>query len=244
MKKTLFLSALALCGALTATAQTSYHRNESFRPHSSYELNKDLHLVFGYVNKVWITETEDETYSENFWGEPDKRLHGMQFGLMYQPTLPVVGLGFRTGLAYEFYTSSSDYVEERGWDRFNEHCLYLPLHLVWDIRLGNDFAITPSFGLGFNWSMYGNFKDDQRYYYDDYYYARTRAYYGPHEYEHYGDSNPKRWNNQLEWGCDVRFGDFLIGFEYSKGIRNHELYEGYDTFQNKLQITLGINLEL
>lgn len=233
-KAILAATALAATAALLpneASAQTRYE--------TPLNPTETLAVSIGYINKDWVTECDGKTYHENFWGEPDKRLHGMQIGVTYQPCLNF-GLGLRTGLFLELCTSESDYVKEKGWDSYNETSLYLPLHLAWRIPVGPRSSITPFAGLGFNWAMYGSFEDDWRYdyYYDDY-------GYGPSEWQHFGEGGaPKRWNNQLEFGVDVNLSGFQIGFTYSKGIRDHELYDGLETYQNKIAINLGFCMDL
>ena len=232
MKKLLFVSALVL-SAMSASAQDYTYERDLVSTDSEWHLN------FGYVNKEWITDFHDgEVVHENFWGEPDKKLHGMQFGFDYMPKLSF-GLGLKTGAYFEYYTSVSDYVLDRGWDRFSEYGLYFPLQLMWDIRCTDYVSIQPYAGLGFNWSMYGNFEEDWSYRYGYYY----DSYYEPHEYEQYGKGNPKRWNNQLEYGVMLKFNSFVIGAAFSKGFRDHELYDGYKSYQDKFTITLGLTLD-
>lgn len=196
-------------------------------------------VTFGYINKDWVTETEEGTFHENFWGEPDKRLHGWQLGIAVQPTLRC-GLGLKSGLFFEGCISRSEFVQERDWDNFKESSLYLPLHVVWQIPIGPDCYITPFAGLGFNWAIDGEFQEDCRYYYDS-----DGNYYGPHQHQQYGWGDaPKRWNNQFEFGADLSIKNLRLGFTYSKGFRNHEVYEGYKTYQNKLAFNIGFCVDL
>lgn len=205
-----------------ASAQ-NYYYEETIGP----DHRNALAFSVGYINKDWVTEMDGKTYHENFWGEPDKRLHGIQMGATYQSCLNF-GLGLKTGLFMEFCTSYSDFVEEMGWDSYNEYSLYLPLHVVWNIPITHTSSITPFAGLGFNWAMYGTFEDNWRY---DY------------QYQSFGNGYaPKRWNNQLEFGADVFINSVKIGFTYSKGIRDHEVYDGLETYQNKIAINIGFCL--
>jgi len=49
------------------------------------EEEENINFSFGYINKSWETDFGDYKYKENLWGEPDKRLHGIQFGFGYTP---------------------------------------------------------------------------------------------------------------------------------------------------------------
>ena len=233
--------AFASLSAACAAAILSLLPQQASAQSASIPVRNTVSLNIGYINKDWVTEADGETYHENFWGEPDKRLHGLQLGIGYQPTL-MCGLGLDTGLAFEFCTSSSDFVKEKGWDSYNEFSLYLPLHLAWRIPLGSNCSLTPYAGIGFNWAAYGSFSDDYRYYngYYNGYNSSYHSYYEPHEYQRFGNGAPKRWNNQLEFGGDLVINGFKIGFIYSKGIRDHELYKNYESYQNKIAITIGI----
>ena len=46
-------------------------------------------FTVGYVNKTWRTNFDDGVFHENPWGDENKRLHGMQFGVVYQPCFPI-----------------------------------------------------------------------------------------------------------------------------------------------------------
>ena len=56
------------------------------------EITNNISFVVGYVSKQWSTEIKGKNIRENMWREEDKRLHGIQFGVAYTPTLPM-GMG-------------------------------------------------------------------------------------------------------------------------------------------------------
>lgn len=205
----------------------------------------------GYINKDWISDFGGDHYHENIFGQEGKYLHGMQvmFGCSF--CMPV-GLGVHTGLGYEWCMSYSDEIKKMGFDRFNEHSLYLPLHATWRIPLAKDVSISPYSGLGFNWKIKANMKsgsysglldwihDDEegRYYYhrwdDDY----MKVRYGR-------DGWPKALNTQLEFGVNIRVKSVVVGVTYSKGLTDHEFYrkDHVKTRQDKLAITIGAYLD-
>lgn len=194
-------------------------------------------LSIGYVNKEWLTDFGSYTWHENLWGQEGKRLHGLQLGLGVAPCLPI-GLGVRSGLYYEAYFSEAQGVKDSGYDEFTEHNLYIPLHAMYRFPFTRDISLSVFGGLGFNWAVYGEYKErGYRYYGID----GDSYYYGPHEYQQYGTGSwPKRVNFQTEIGCDLRIKNVKIGFTYSFGLTNHHLYEKYNSQQNKLGISFGI----
>ncbi len=196
-----------------------------------------LFLQVGYVNKDWRTDFGDKVIHENFWGQLDKKIHGLQIGLNYQPCAPS-GFGFRMGLFYEFYYSVSSAVHDAGYDDFREHCLYVPLHALYRIPFTRNHSLILFGGIGVNWSMFGTFNNE---YYDRWDDSWTSI---PEKFQQYGNNEwPRRLNMQWEVGANLRLSQFLLGFTYSRGLTNHRFYDREFTQQNKLAFSLGIFLD-
>lgn len=204
-------------------------------------------LSIGYINKEWVSEFPDGDYHENIFGQEGKRLHGVQIMYHYSPYLPI-GLGIHTGLAYEWCMSYSDEIKKMGFERFNEHSIYVPVHAMWRIPLGKNASLAPYAGVAINWKVGANMKsgyydgifDD---YHDRYFYRR----WGMQDYAkvRYGrDGWPHALNTQMELGFRLNIEMVSIGFTYSKGLKDHEFYrdERVKTRQDKLAITIGLNL--
>ena len=115
-------------------------------------------LSVGWVAKEWTTSASGRTLHEDLWGNPDKLLHGVQFGLQVNKCL-FYGLGCRSGLYYEWYISHDKFLKENGWNRFNEHSLYIPLHIQFSLPITKKISITPYGGLGMNIALKGNTKN-------------------------------------------------------------------------------------
>lgn len=205
---------------------------------------KDVNLVFGYVSKQWSSKINGQTIHENLWGEKGKRLHGVQLGLAYTPTLPV-GIGAYTGLFGEVYISFS---KAMGFDEFSEFSLYVPLHARIAVPISPKVAIDLHGGFGLNYACHGGFTNDDAYYWDyvwdtvlDCYTLQRRHY----ELDHirYGkDGWPKRFNAALEICAGIKIEKFTISGTYSWGLTNHKLYTAgpnSGTSQDKLSISLG-----
>lgn len=224
------LTAVVILASVRMSAQTLTLFNGG-------HVDAPLGLTFGYVNKSWRTNFGDYIYKESPWGEENKRLHGMQIGVLYQPCFDF-GLGAHTGLFYELYISCKNPVVEKGkHDEFTEHDLYLPLHAMWRFPISTDCSFSVYGGVGFNWAMYGT--------YNDYFWTigpdmlpeRTSV---PRKSQKYGNGEfPHHMNVQWEVGGQFRIKHFQAGFTYSFGATNHDFYEGYKTRQDKINISVS-----
>lgn len=181
----------------------------------------------GYVSKQLVTEGEGEKLKENgVWDDGEgKSLHGMQFGLHFQPCLSF-GLGFYSGVFYELYMSSSDNYD---YDEFMEHCIYIPVHAYYRLPFAEKIALSVHGGLGLNYSVYGAYStsDDDLESFTD--------FYGKEAF-------PKRFNLAAEIGLGFRVGPVQVNAQYAKGISNHKSYESlgdYKTRQNKLSLSVS-----
>lgn len=160
-----------------------------------------LGFSIGYVSKQLVTTGEGEKLKENgIWDDGEgKSLHGIQVGFHVNPCFSY-GLGLYTGLFYEFYFSSKDNYE---YNRFKEHCLYLPAHVYFRLPFGEKVALAIHGGLGFNYSIYGAFSDK-----DDYYEDWTDFYGEP--------AFAKRFNMAAEIGVSFRVGSVQINAQYAR----------------------------
>lgn len=181
----------------------------------------------GYVSKQLVTEGEGEKLKENgVWDDGEgKSLHGMQFGLHFQPCLSF-GLGLYSGLFYELYMSWND---DYDYDEFMEHCIYVPVHAYYRLPFANKIALSVHGGIGFNYSVHGAYSngDDNL---EDY-----TSFYGE-------DAFPKRFNMAAEIGVGFRIKAVQLNAQYAKGISNHRSYESlgdYKTRQNKLSLSVS-----
>lgn len=183
-------------------------------------------VTFGYVQKQMVTKGNGEKLKENgVWDDgEDKWLHGMQFGIRIQPCLSF-GLGFSTGLFYELYISSND---EYDYDGFQEHNIYVPVHVLFRIPFSKKVALQLSGGLGFNYAVYGAYTGENLEDYTD--------FYGE-------DYFANRFNIAAEASLGLRFGPVQLNATYSKGINDHGSYHfvdsDYKTTINKLSIGIS-----
>lgn len=228
---------LTLTAALATTSFLGLYADAEgpvFSHRSNYE---ETGISVGFVSKEWVTDFNDGTgrLHENLWGDPDKRLNGLQVGLFYSP-MNRYGFGGKFGLYGEFYFSNG---YARNCDNFTEYSLYIPAHLKLDLPISRDAKFSFEGGLGANIVLGSNFTNDDDYYYD---YDGDRHYYS-YGHLNYGDFGyPKRFNFALEAGIGLQISHFKIDFTYSHGLTDHHLY--YDeprseTYQHKFAITIG-----
>lgn len=205
-------------------------------------IRNDYTFVAGYVNKTWRTDFDGYSVNENFWGERDKRLHGMQVGFLYQPSIDVGfgRFGFNTGLCYELYLSVSPVVKDAGYDRYVESDIYIPLHATYSLPLARKCSLNLYGGIAMNWAIDGEFQEDYEFY--DHYY-REWVYDHYTDYQEFGNGRyPRHFNGQIEYGASLKFNNWSLGFTYSQGLTNHKLYKGFETIQNKMSFNITYTL--
>lgn len=184
----------------------------------------------GYVTKQWVTKGEGEMYKENVWGEENKKLHGLQIGLHFQPCFSW-GLGLYTGLFYEYYMSWSDEMKDNGYmDKFQEHCAYVPVHVYYRLPFAKKFALSVHGGVGMDCGIYASFSSTE----DDNVEPVT---------DYYGEEGwPNRFNLSAEVGVGLRMGPVQLKGQYSKGLTDHKFYTDlgdYKTIQKKLSFSIS-----
>jgi hypothetical protein len=189
----------------------------------------------GYVQKQWVSTGNGEKFEENAaWGDEGGRLHGFQTGLHFQPCFSW-GLGLYTGLFYECYISmrNTDDLDEGSTvyaDFFQEHSIYIPLHLYYRLPFAEKVALSVHGGLGFDCGIYSEFSFTQ---YDNI--EPITNYYDEEGY-------PKRINFSSEIAVGLRIKGIQINAFYSKGITDHKFYissGNYKTVQNKLGLSMS-----
>lgn len=204
-----------------------HHTNEIIWP---WEREYDVDIMgfqIGYVRKQLVTQGEGEKYSENgVWDDGEgKWLHGIQAGLHFQPAFKF-GLGLYTGLFYEYYFSSS---KEYDYSKFEEHCVYLPVHAMYRLRIAQSCALLIHGGIGLNYAIHGSYKDENSAY-EDY-----TDFYGE-------DAFPKRFNMAAEISAGLRISRVMLSFTWAKGITDHKSYSSLGAFktkQNKMSVGLS-----
>lgn len=185
----------------------------------------------GYVTKQWVTKGEGARIKENVWGEEDKRLHGLQVGLHFQPCFSW-GLGLYSGLFYECYISWNDEMKDNGYlDEFVEHCAYLPVHAYYRIPFANKVALSVHGGIGMDYGIHASFSSSE----DGDNTDPVTDYYGMEGW-------PNRFNLSAEVGFGLRVGPVQVNALYSKGLTDHKFYTdqgNYKTIQNKLGVSVS-----
>lgn len=245
--KTLLL--LALAYSQLASAQTLTPKENLW---TIADGNTYIGFSAGWVAKEWTTHIKGRTLHEDLWGNPDKMLHGLQIGFSGYRFIKG-GLGARYGLFYEWYRSKDQFLKDMGWERFNEYNLYIPIHAAWRLPTPKKFSIIPYGGVGFNWAITGNVKKGSAasaiantsglildLLTDDEIYQYRPKKLGEKEYFDYNNNTPHHWNVQAELGVDIEIHRIKLGFAYSWGLNNHQLYDTVPSNQNKFSVNVGL----
>lgn len=219
-------------------------------------MNSGISFSVGWVAKQWVGSNKNgEKIRGDLWRK-GSMLNGLQVGFNFQKVLKS-GIGCRTGLFYEWYTSSNSVIKEIGWDRFNEHNLYVPIHLLYSIPIAKNFSIIPSAGVGFNWAIYGDYKNGARMkpgnswglliadvLTGNYYNFLGSIPMGDNEkiLFNYNNNTPHHWNVQAELGLTIMLARYIkLSGSYAFGLNRHKLY-GYDVRGDKFNVMLGIHI--
>ncbi len=153
----------------------------------------------------------------------DKWLNGVRAGVHFQPTF-FKGLGIYTGLFWECYLASTDQFKTPGgyttdFSKYEEHNLYLPLHLFYEIPLARKVAIGLHGGVGLNYCL-------ARKYYD---YKLTQdgidynlSYNLLKDTDEYFPEFPDSFSASWEVGLQLRLGPVIIGAEILNPITKHK----------------------
>lgn len=247
--KTLLLLALAYSQLAIAQTTTPKENLWTIADGKTY-----IGFSAGWVAKEWTTNINGQTLHEDLWGNPDKMLHGLQIGFSGYRFIKG-GLGAHYGLLFEWYRSKDQFLKDMGWERFNEYNLYIPIHAAWRLPTPKKFSIIPYGGIGFNWAISGNVKNGD---FDskglntttnilslinhDYHRLNYSTWSEKQKFD-YNNNTPHHWNVQAELGVDFEIHGFKLGFAYSWGLNNHQLYDSHPSNQNKIAVNIGILLD-
>lgn len=205
----------------------------------------DFGWEFSWVSKQYSTSAslyEDSdirtTVKENgVWDNGfDHWLHGFRTGFHAQPTLKI-GLGFYTGLFFEFYFSGSD--QGIGdLDKYFEADISIPLHVLYQFPLGKKLSIGFHTGPTFNWAMHGV-------YYDKFLPDETDED-NIDDYTDFWSEDwaPNRVNFTWDFGLYIRWGYISISGTLARGMNDNKMHSefGQDakTVMNKRVLAFSI----
>ncbi len=168
-------------------------------------------LSLGYIQKQWVYNQDGETEKTGVF-DGDKYLQGIQVGLRLDPQFGA-GFGFNSGLFYEFcWAKSGSYNNNYGSYHitYNEHGLYMPLHLKFTMNFSKWFQLSLYGGTGFNYVLSGKAKatmdDDKKNSYTENVFKEEEDW--------------RRFNIMLEYGVALRIGAIQFDFTMSQGLKN------------------------
>jgi hypothetical protein len=205
-------------------------RNNFTWPWEIEYLARPFGVSMGYVSKEWVSTGDGFKVGENVWGDVNKKLHGMQWGWLIEPSFSWGG-GLHTGLFWEYYSSTNDEWGAQGYlDHFEEHCLYIPIQLSFRIPFSETVALFVHGGVGMDYGLIAEFSSTDT---EDN--STSKDYYGEEMW-------PGRFNLSAEIGASFSFRAIQLNVQYSKGLTDHGFYSDQGdikTHQNKFSISLA-----
>ena len=208
----------------------SYHKKRYRGPFNKAKDNYVGGFSMGYIQKQWVVEYDDG-YTEKLGAfDDDKYMSGIQVGFRADPQF-VGGLGMNTGLFYEYcWAKSKDEYDEYGAYHFTyeEHGLYLPLHLKFTMNFSKWFQLSFFGGGAMNYVISGKMylKDDE----ETYDSANVFSY-----------DDWRRWNFMFEYGVSIRMNALQFDLSTAKGLNDWSDTNGYKIKQGRpLTISMTI----
>lgn len=174
-------------------------------------------LSFGYVSKQIVSKNGNARYKfDPGYFRENKKLHGMQMGIHFQPTLSWGG-GLYSGLFYELYMANcDDYGEEI--QHFTEHALNIPVHLYYRLAFAKKFSLALHGGLGMDIGLYALYKQDR---FGD---TDSEDGYETEYTDYYGKENggPNRFNLTWDVAGTINIKNMAITAFMSRGLIHHK----------------------
>ena len=188
-----------------------------------------LGLEVGWVRKQFrVSANGEEIYKgklifiETGDGQ-DEWMNGVRAGIHFQPTF-WKGIGLYTGLFWECYLASTDaYKTDNGYtsyfSKYEEHNLYLPIHLFYEIPLARKIAINLHGGIGLNYCLQRKMYD-YKYEVDNVEY--DISYNILKDDDNYFPEFPDAFSASWEVGVQLRLGPIILGAELMNPLTKHK----------------------
>lgn len=176
----------------------------------------------GYIQKQWTNQYDDGDKEKYGTFDDDDYMNGIQAGFRLDPQFGA-GFGMNSGLFYEYcWARSDDHYDDYGSYHitYEEHGLYMPLHLKFTMNFSRWFQLSFYGGAGLNYLLSG-----KAYLRDD-----GETYGSENVFK--DQDNWRRFNTMLEYGAALRMGAVQFDVSMSKGLTNWSDTDG-------VKITMG-----
>lgn len=192
----------------------------------------------GYVEKDWVIDGEALIPSHRgpLSDDPNNDyVSGIQAGIRFCPQWKY-GFGAQTGIYYQFFYDADDGPKGVTYS-FNEHSLYVPLHLEYRLNFGRDFQLMAYGGLGVDFGLNGCYKS--RLLQDDGEELVTTTVDNVYDKK---ELEMNRLNISKEFGIGISVGCVLLQFQTSKGLIDMaQKGASYTVYQDK-PMTVSLSL--
>lgn len=210
--------------ATTSSSNYTAPSNNRYR-HHKFNQSQDGYIggfSVGYIQKQWTIEENGEKEKCGLFDD-DKYLQGIQAGFRIDPQFGA-GFGMNSGLFYEYcWAKSDDMHESYGTyhQTYEEHGLYLPLHLKFTMNFSKWFQLSFYGGTGFYYALSGRgyLRDDGETYASENVFSEEEDW--------------KKFNMMLEYGLSIRINALQIDVTQSQGLNNWSDTDGVKIKQGR-----------
>lgn len=220
----------------SATSSTYNYSNPSYhykKYHGPFNKAKDEYIggfSMGYIQKQWVVDYDNGETEKMGMFDDDKYLKGIQVGFRIDPQFGA-GFGMNTGLFYEYCWAKSE-EEHDSYGAYHytyeEHGLYLPLHLKFTMNFSKWFQLSFYGGCAINYGISGIMYlrgDDTTY----------------DSIGVFSEDDWRRWNFMFEYGASIRILDLQFDFSMARGLNDWSDTEGYKIKQGRpMNISMSI----
>ena len=220
----------------SATSSTYNYSTPSYhykKYHGPFNKAKDEYIggfSMGYIQKQWVVDYDNGETEKMGMFDDDKYLKGIQVGFRIDPQFGA-GFGMNTGLFYEYCWAKSE-EEHDSYGAYHytyeEHGLYLPLHLKFTMNFSKWFQLSFYGGCAINYGISGIMYlrgDDTTY----------------DSIGVFSEDDWRRWNFMFEYGASIRILDLQFDFSMARGLNDWSDTEGYKIKQGRpMNISMSI----
>ncbi len=177
-----------------------------------------ISIGYAFRQIVASDDAHNKLSFDQAWGMIDGHIGGIRAGIHLQPCFDW-GLGFYSGVFFDYYYSSSPQDEQTYSDNgpmedwfssYSTKAISVPLHIYYRLPFSEEFAFSFHGGLDIDYMFGTEYKDN----------ASQAMTYTP---EHGDGLALKRFNFGYSVGVGIQYDWAMLEFSWKYGLTNHEI---------------------